>query len=137
MVSKDLARFETAVRATNKLALAEVELPCASQELVHPFDVRNIHPRLPKKVKQLFDDGHFAEATSHAFKFLDKQVEGHSKVADSGFKLMMAAFDSANPKIKLTQLQTVSEKDEQEGYRFVFAGEQRLFVIRELMNSMW
>jgi uncharacterized protein (TIGR02391 family) len=35
---------------------------------------------------------------------------------------MMAAFDKNNPKLQLTPLTTISEKDEQEGYRFVFAG---------------
>ena len=34
----------------------------------------------------------------------------------------MAAFSEVNPKVKLTPLKTQSEKDEQEGYRFVFAG---------------
>ena len=46
----------------------------------------------------------------------------HSKISDSGFKLMMSAFDRANPRLKLTPLATQSEADEQEGYRFVFAG---------------
>jgi len=35
---------------------------------------------------------------------------------------MMAAFDGAAPKMKLNGLGTTSEKDEQEGYRFMFAG---------------
>ncbi len=35
---------------------------------------------------------------------------------------MMAAFSEASPKLRLTPLSTQSEKDEQEGYRFVFAG---------------
>lgn len=88
----------------------------------HPFDSRNIHPSLPVKVKKLFDDGHFAESTFLAFKFLDKTVEKHSKVAESGFKLMMASFDENKPILKLTPLKTSSEKDEQHGYRFIFAG---------------
>lgn len=35
---------------------------------------------------------------------------------------MMAAFDEAKPKLQLTPLLTDSDKDEQKGYRFVFAG---------------
>jgi uncharacterized protein (TIGR02391 family) len=35
---------------------------------------------------------------------------------------MMAAFDGTTPKVKLNALGTTSEKDEQQGYRFVFAG---------------
>ncbi|MGA3197501.1 MAG: TIGR02391 family protein [Terriglobales bacterium] len=119
-----LKGFEATVRALSKLALPEtvVKIESAPVHTQHPFDTRNIHPKLPPKVKKLFDDGHFAEATFLAFKYLDKQVEKHSKLTESGFKLMMAAFDKTNPKIKLTPLGTVSEKDEQEGYRFVFAG---------------
>ncbi|HSZ63714.1 MAG TPA: TIGR02391 family protein [Terriglobales bacterium] len=119
-----LKGFEATVRALSKLALpgTVVKIEPASVETQHPFDTRNIHPKLPPKVRKLFDDGHFAEATSHAFKFLDKKVEKYSGLSDSGFSLMMEAFNSKNPKIQLTPLKTQSEQDEQEGYRFVFAG---------------
>jgi uncharacterized protein (TIGR02391 family) len=53
---------------------------------------------------------------------LDKKVQQHAGIAESGFKLMMAAFDKNKPLIQLTPLGTTSEKDEQEGFRFVFAG---------------
>ena len=35
---------------------------------------------------------------------------------------MMAAFDQNKPLIQLIPLSSTSEKDEQEGFRFVFAG---------------
>lgn len=108
--------FETVARKIINIPTRETE------PSLHPFDSRNIHPQLPPKVKKLFDDGHFAEATYHAFKFLDKKVEKCSGLSDSGFSLMMNAFNHKNPKIQLTPLKTQSEKDEQEGYRFVFAG---------------
>ena len=41
---------------------------------------------------------------------------------ESGYKLMMAAFDGTSAKLKLNALVITSEKDEQQGYRFVFAG---------------
>ena len=63
-----------------------------------------------------------ADVAHPPFKYLDKKVEKHSGLSDSGFALMMDAFNSKNPKIKLTALKTQSEEDEQEGYRFVFAG---------------
>lgn len=77
---------------------------------------------MPPKVRKLFDDGHFADATFTAFKYLDKKVQQHSGIIDSGFALMMDALNDAKPKIQLTPLKTVSEVDEQKGYRFVFAG---------------
>jgi uncharacterized protein (TIGR02391 family) len=93
-----------------------------SEPPLHPFDARNVHPDLPLKVRKLFDDGYFADATFTAFKYLDKRVQKHSGLRDSGYKLMMDAFDDAKPKIQLTPLKSISEVDEQKGYRFVFAG---------------
>ncbi|MFM0428996.1 TIGR02391 family protein [Paraburkholderia aspalathi] len=89
---------------------------------LHPFDRRNIHPKLPPKVRRLFDDGHCAEATFEAFKYIDKFVQAHSNVSESGMKLMMQVFDEAKPVIKLTALSNTSEIDEQKGYRFLFSG---------------
>jgi uncharacterized protein (TIGR02391 family) len=104
----------TAHRFSEREALAESQL--------HPFDRRNIHPSLPARVRQLFDDGHYAQATFEVFKFVDKLVRRNSKLKESGFKLMMAAFDEAKPLIKLTPLKEISEVDEQKGFRFLFSG---------------
>lgn len=112
-IARALARLPQQVPATAPVAEAPAE---------DPFDKRNIHPDLPAKVRALFDDGHYPEATEHAFKHLDKKIQKHSSLTESGFKLMMAAFDGATPKVKLNLLVTTSEKDEQEGYRFMFAG---------------
>src|SRR5882724_13032230 len=99
-MTNNLKNFEriarTAYRFDEKTAVAESQL--------HAFDRRNIHPSLPAKVRTLFDDGHYSEATFTAFKFVDKIVQRHAKLKDSGYKLMMAAFDKANPLIKLNSL---------------------------------
>ena len=108
-----------------RLAHTVTDREPTDQPVLHPFDVRNIHPNLPAKVRKLFDDGHYAEATFTAFKYLDKLVARHSGIKESGHKLMMAAFNGEKPgvpKIQLTQLTDTSEIDEQNGYRFVFAG---------------
>jgi uncharacterized protein (TIGR02391 family) len=89
---------------------------------LHAFDRRNVYPHFPAKVRRLFDDGHYAEATFEALKFVDKQVQKHSAVGETGFKLMMRVFDENNPVLRLTPLSTVSELDEQKGYRFLFSG---------------
>jgi uncharacterized protein (TIGR02391 family) len=88
----------------------------------HPFDERNIHPDISTVSLKLFDDGHYSQATFEAFKYLDIQVKDISGINESGHKLMMAAFSENTPKIKLTSLNTTSEIDEQNGYRFIFAG---------------
>ncbi len=119
-----LEKFGAIARAFARLPRQEpATQPTAETPALHPFEDRNIHTNLPPKVRELFDDGHFPQATELAFKHLDKEIQRHSGLTtESGFKLMMAAFDGATPKIKLNGLVTISEKDEQEGFRFVFAG---------------
>jgi uncharacterized protein (TIGR02391 family) len=116
-----LARFEQIARASIGLAKREPATEPAPPA-VHPFDARNIHSGLPPEVKQLFDDGYFAQSTFEACKYLDRYVSRVSNIEETGWKLMMAAFDKTNPKLQLTPLKTPSEINEQEGYRFVFAG---------------
>jgi len=91
-------------------------------EDVHPFDSRDIHPKLPQVVRDLFDDGHYAQATFEAFKYIDKEIQRLSGNLESGFKLMMKVFPENSPLIQLTPCMTSSEKDEQKGYQFLFAG---------------
>jgi uncharacterized protein (TIGR02391 family) len=118
-----LDQFEAVARALAALPAREsITQATADVATLHAFDTRNIHQSLPPKVRKLFDDGHYAEATFHAFKYLDKQVQRHSLLSESGYKLMMAAFDDVKPKLQLTPLSTDSERDEQKGYRFIFAG---------------
>jgi len=88
----------------------------------HPFEERSLHCGLPDKVRKLFDDGHYAEATFEAFKYVDKVVQRLSSSRETGQKLMMAVFSVDTPKIKLTPLSNNSEIDEQKGYQFLFSG---------------
>ena len=117
-MARPIELFERITRGAHRFDEKE---PVVESQL-HPFDRRNIHPSLPLKVRMLFDDGHYAEATFAAFKFIDKKVQHYAKLKESGFKLMMAAFDKGKPLIKLTSLASTSEIDEQEGFRFLFAG---------------
>jgi len=73
-------------------------------------------------VRQLFDNGHYTQATFEAFKFIDKQVAKLSTSSESGKKLMMTAFSEISPSIRLNACSSTSERDEQEGYKFLFAG---------------
>lgn len=114
-----LAAFEAIVRATKNVGQP---LAVEAQGSVHPFDERNIHPDIAKVSLKLFDNGHYSQSTFEAFKYLELHVKKLSGVNESGFKLMMSAFAEANPKIKLTDLVTVSDIDEQSGFKFIFAG---------------
>ena len=117
-MSDSLSRFEHVARRASQYTTARSE-PIGG---IHPFDERNVHPRLPQIVSDLFDDGHYAQATFEAYKFLDKEIQHHSGATETGFKLMMQAFASESPMIQLTPLSTMSEQDEQKGFQFIFAG---------------
>lgn len=92
---------------------------------LHPFDERSIHPEISKFSQQLFDDGHYAQATFEAYKFLEEYVKETSSSEGSGasgVKLMADAFNPNNPKIHLADIMDDSGKDEQKGYMFLFQG---------------
>ena len=110
--------FEQIVRTARSITEARSEPVGGS----HPFDERNVHTKIHGTSKKLFDDGHYAQATFEAYKLLDKEVSALAKISESGVKLMMKAFSEHSPLIKLNDLVSTSEKDEQEGYKFLFSG---------------
>ena len=114
--------FEQIVRRTPAREPVEEVAPTSNGKPVHPFELRNVHVGFPAKVRKLFDDGHGAEATFHAFKYVEKVVQKHAGSALNGEKLMMAVFNEAGPTLRLNGLANSSEQDEQRGYRFIFAG---------------
>lgn len=114
--------FEQIVRRSPARESVDETVPTFNGMPVHPFELRNLYPGLPVKVRKLFDDGHGAEATFHAFKFVEKVVQNHSQSPQIGEKLMMAVFNEAGPIMKLNTLSNASEQDEQRGYRFIFSG---------------
>jgi uncharacterized protein (TIGR02391 family) len=117
----NLGWFEEVVRRS---FLVDETAPEESVEL-HPFETRNIHPDLPAKVRKLYDDGYYPEATFEAFKFVEKEVKRISALRGlTGNKLMMAAFNEQTPVIHLNGMTSDSDKDEQFGYRYMFAGAQ-------------
>lgn len=93
-----------------------------SDSTLHPFDERNIHADFPNEVKSLFDNGHYAQSTFEAFKFLDEEVQRISVDSDFGKSLMLRVFGGTPPKLQLNAGMTATELSEQEGYKFIFAG---------------
>jgi uncharacterized protein (TIGR02391 family) len=110
--------FEAIVRSAADLAYAESK-PILPE---HPFDQRNISSAFPSDVRQLFDNGHYSQSTFEAYKYVDKEVARLAGSSESGVKLMMAVLSEGNPIVRLTPCITTSEKDEQKGYQFLFAG---------------
>ncbi|WP_316214815.1 TIGR02391 family protein [Bradyrhizobium sp. SZCCHNR2035] len=117
-MSDALDRFEAIVRGAKNIGR-----PSAAEKTgVHPFDERNIHSEISAVALKLFDDGHYAQATFEAFKLIETQVKAISGLEETGFGLMMNAFNESGPRISLNDLVTMSDKDEQKGFRHMFAG---------------
>ena len=117
-MSDVIDHFESIVRRAHRFT----DAPSDPAGGVHPFDYRDIHPSIPSRVRSLFDGGHFSQATFETFKFLDRVVQKYAAIDESGFKLMMKAFSESSPSLQLTSLSTQSERDEQKGFQFLFAG---------------
>ena len=117
-MASHLENFERIVRLAHRFTEAET----AQRESSHPFDARNLHSDLPADSRRLFDNGHFAQSTFEAFKFVDEEIQRISGESDFGTSLMMRALGGTSPVVKLTPLMTETEKKEQEGFKFLFAG---------------
>lgn len=88
-----------------------------------PLDAVVKDPELRNVVAKLFDDGHHSRAVEEAFKFLNNLVKRQSGCSsEDGSDLMMKVFSSKGPILKLNELANQSEKNEQQGYMFIFAG---------------
>jgi uncharacterized protein (TIGR02391 family) len=115
---RELEQFERIVRDAHLITEGEVSNTSAG----HPFDSRNIHADLPGEVRRLFDNGHYAQATFEALKYLDEEVQRIASDSDFGQSLMMRVFGGVPPKLALNPGMTLSEQSEQMGYKFIFAG---------------
>lgn len=111
-------KFEKIARKAHMYTLEQVNL----ERQQHPFENRNIHAKLPKHVKKLFDDSYYSQATFEACKYLDKLISKLSSSEKNGYQLMMDSFNENNPKVKINNLMSQSDKDEQQGYKFIFSG---------------
>ena len=87
------------------------------------FGELDIHPEVARAVTKLFNDGHYANAVENACKVLDGLVKIRSGVNDkSGTDLMQHVFSVNNPILKFKELNTETERSEQKGMMFLYAG---------------
>jgi uncharacterized protein (TIGR02391 family) len=114
------------LRAQVPTAPVATEQPGAVAQILNRMDLFDgvvTDPDLVAVTRPLFRDGYYARAVEEAFKFLDNAVRGRSGVTNkSGRDLMLHVFSVDQPVLRLSRLRSQSEKDEQEGYRFMFTG---------------
>jgi len=86
------------------------------------FDKMQLHPRIRRVSKSLFNSGHYAEAIFAAFKAVNNFTKKKAGLSIDGKDLMAKTFNKDKPIIKLNKLSNQSEQDEQEGFMFLFMG---------------
>jgi uncharacterized protein (TIGR02391 family) len=87
------------------------------------FDELDIHPGIKGAVGKLFRDGHYSNAIEDACKALNKMVQTRSGRPDlTGTSLMQQVFSPKVPVLRFNKLQTESDRDEQQGLMFLYAG---------------
>ena len=93
------------------------------EALIQLFDALGFHPNLVEVSRQLFANGHYAQAIFQAFSQVEIAVRSVSGLGDQfGTRLMGKAFDEQTPKIQLNALATESDYWEQEGFKLIFMG---------------
>jgi uncharacterized protein (TIGR02391 family) len=83
----------------------------------------DLHPEIERAVSTLFQNGHYANAVEDACKVLDGLVKIRSGKFDlSGTDLMQTVFSPKSPALAFNPLQSESDKSEQQGMMFLYAG---------------
>jgi len=95
-----------------------------SLDWVALFDILVVEEPLRRVSRKLFMDGHYARAVEEAYKCLNNQVRRKAGAGRSldGSALMKNVFSLNNPRLKLNNLQSESERDEQLGHMEIFSG---------------
>jgi uncharacterized protein (TIGR02391 family) len=96
--------------------------PAPSKDPADLYDRLISSDPLRSATRKLFMDGHYAEAVEEAYKCLNNTVKSKSRSARDGQNLMQHVFSEEKPVLKLNALRTLSDRDEQAGYRLILAG---------------
>lgn len=94
----------------------------APKELEILFDSANLHHEVIKNSRSLFISNHLSQAIFESLKTLESEIARISEVDSFGYNLITHAFNQNDPKIKLNNINNITEKDEQDGFRFIFVG---------------
>jgi len=85
------------------------------------FDAMQLHPRIEKASKSLFENQHYAQAIFEAFKAVENFVQDKSNSSLYGTNLMETVFNEENPVIKVPEAGHYY-KDVQRGFKHLFVG---------------
>jgi uncharacterized protein (TIGR02391 family) len=82
----------------------------------------NLHPEIQDAARPLFSTGNRAAAVFEAFKAIEIRVKRLVGSTKTGQPLMADAFAGDRPRLRLNQLGSQEDKDEQQGFKLIFMG---------------
>ena len=97
--------------------------PKTHSELSQLFDQLITNEQLSEVSRARFATGHYADAVEASLKHLNNAVKEKSGATDKdGAELMRTVFSANCPILRINELQSQSDKDEQRGYMHLFEG---------------
>ncbi|NML28943.1 TIGR02391 family protein [Zoogloea dura] len=126
---KGVAKAARTLRTIIELFTEKLEEAGASTaNPVRTLESLDLHPQIADASVDLFKGGHYANAIEDACKVLDLLVKMKSKRTDpSGTELMQLVFSPKKPALKFNDQLNDSEKSEQQGMMFLYAGAMLAF----------
>ena len=114
------ARLRRAI--ARALAVTSSASPPAATSTTLDGGLDSLHPDVRRVSERLFRDGHPGAAIFEAFKAVNNRVKRLSGLKDDGKSLMGKAFDEQRPLLRINAGSNQSDRDEQEGFKFIFMG---------------
>jgi uncharacterized protein (TIGR02391 family) len=96
--------------------------PTAVPDAVALFDELVTESELREETRQLFVDGHYPQAVEEGYKYLNNVVKRRTGSSADGAGLMTTAFSLNSPLLKLNDLKTESQRNQQLGYMRILEG---------------
>jgi uncharacterized protein (TIGR02391 family) len=101
---------------------APIRAEALPEERVVLFDALVTEAELREETRLLFVDGHYPQAVEEGFKYLNNLVKRRTSQEADGAGLMTRVFSPASPILKLSELRTQSQRDQQQGYMRILEG---------------
>lgn len=118
----DLVKSFVIPEARRLLATADVESPSSPTQWFWEF----VHPRIRALAQPRFEAGFFGDAVEASFKEINDTMKRIVKELDGreldGAGLMTTALSAQNPIVRLSMLESDTDRNIQQGYMQIFAG---------------
>ncbi|KKU14306.1 TIGR02391 family protein [Candidatus Jorgensenbacteria bacterium RIFCSPLOWO2_02_FULL_45_12] len=117
----DLIVPESCKECTEKILKQAGVVTQTENESSRDFSARNFHPEIHKHCSRLYSQGNYFHAVFEAAKVYNKKVQEKAQSNNDGQSLMMEAW-TTNGVLKITACKTETDKNVQEGIKFLSAG---------------